>query len=71
MRHCRSSEPLVQKAFWHQLLDCEHLLLVPDLAEPVLKRVHLVCERPQDVIKLLHVLCPVLLGDVADQRCIR
>ena len=53
----RPSEPVIQ-AFWHQRLD-------------VLKLVRLVCERPQDVVKLLHILCPVPLGGVADQCCTR
>ena len=35
------------------------------------KLVHLVGERPRDVIEMFHVPCCVLLGDVADQRCIR
>ena len=47
VRHRRSSEPAVQQAFWHQFLDCEHLLLIHDLTKSVLKLVHFVCERPQ------------------------
>ena len=48
----------------------EHLLLISDRARPAFKLVHLIDVRPQDVIKLLHVLCSVLLADVTDQRCI-
>ena len=36
-RHRRSSEPVVQQAFWHHFLDCEHLFLISDLAESVLE----------------------------------
>ena len=67
VRHRRSSEPAVQQAFWHQFLDCEHLLLVSDLAQSDLKLVHLVGERPEDGINLFRIPCSVRLGDVADQ----
>ena len=70
VRHRRPSEPVVQQSLWHQLLDREHLLLVPDLAESVLKLGHFIRERPQDVVKLLHVLCSVPFREVADQCCI-
>ena len=64
VRHRRPSEPVVQQASWHQFLDCKHRFLVSDLAKSVLTLVHLVCERPQDVVKLL-TLSVILLINAA------
>ena len=61
VRHGRSSEPPVQQALWHQFLDCEHLLLVPDLAKSVLKFGHFIRERPQDVITSFALSLSVML----------
>ena len=67
VRHRRSSEPAIQQqAFWHQFLDCEHLVLVSDLAESVLEFVRLVDERPQDVVELLRVFGSISFTAVAD-----
>ena len=43
------AEAEVQQTLKDQLLDCEDLFLISDLAEPVLKLVCLVDERPQDI----------------------
>ena len=51
-------------------LDCEHLFLISDLAEPVLELVFLVDECPQDIVELLHVFGLFSFNDVADQCCV-
>ena len=69
-RHGRSVESEVQQALKRQFLDCEHLFLISDLAESVLKIVRLVDERRREVVELLHVFVSVSFRDVADQCCI-
>ena len=63
VRHHRPSESVVQQTLKHQLLDCEHLFLISDCAEPVLEFVCVIDECPQDVIELFHILllCPFLI----------
>ena len=55
----------------HQLLDCEHLFLISELAEPVVKLVCFVDERRMDVVELLHVFGSISFTDVADRCCVR
>ena len=49
-----------------KFLDCEHLVLISDLAESVLDFVRLVDERPQDVVELLRVFGSISFTAVAD-----
>ena len=70
VRSRRSSQSEVEQALKQPFLDCEHLFLISDCAEPVLELVSLADERPQDVVKLLHVLGPMSFTDVADWCCI-
>ena len=48
-------------------LDCEHLFLISEYAAPVLEFLHLIDERPQDVVELHNVFGSVSFRGVADQ----
>ena len=63
--HCRYAESEVQQTLKHHLLCCEHLVLIFDLAEPVLICVRLVDERPLGVVELFHVFGSFSFTDVA------
>ena len=55
---------------FHRLSGINFLTAISDLAESGLEVVHLVDERLQDVVELLHVSGSVSFRDVADQCCI-
>ena len=64
-------ESEVQQAHMHQQFLTEHLFIVSDLADPLVKLAGLVDDRPQDVVGLLRVFGSISFTDVAYECCVR
>ena len=68
VRHGRSTESEGLQTLKHQILDCEQLFTISDLADPVLKFVRLLDEDHQNIMELLHVFGSNSFKDVADPQ---